>query len=132
MSDEQIKRRSPDPEFAKTGLGLIVLSWLIVSAVEVAAHPAGFLMPVLRTALVIALAAAVLKGNRAASGVLLVWSILGMFLGGTWLTLVIVASGAFLFLFSGGSKAFRPPPPSIEPDTESAQSDSSSKPPTPD
>ena len=50
-----------------------------------------------------------------------------MILGGTWLTLVVLGGGVFLFLFSGGSKAFRPKPSSIEADPKSAQSDSSSK-----
>ena len=104
----------PSREYAATGLGLIVFAWVWVCAVEILASPAKFVMPVLRLAGVMLLAAAVLKGNRAASIVLLIWSIVGMLLGGFMGALLVLTAGVILFLAVGGHKAFRPPAASDE------------------
>lgn len=106
--------KSLDREYAIVGLGLIVLDWIIVSLVEIVANPARFFLPASRLALVALLTVAVSKGSRAASVVLLTWSIVGLFLGGFMLTLLVLAVGVTLFLWAGGSKAFRPKPASIE------------------
>ena len=97
---------------------MIVLAWILVSLVEIVANPAGFVQPVARTLLVAALAAGAFKGSRAASGVLLTWSILGLFIGGFLGALLVLGVGVTLFLWAGGSKAFRPRPPSIEANNE--------------
>ena len=111
--------KSLDRDYAIIGLALIVLAWILVSLVEIVARPAAFFQPVARTALVVALAVAVLKGSRAASGVLLTWSILALYMGGFLGVLLVLAVGVTLFLWAGGSKAFRPRPPSIEANDES-------------
>ena len=111
--------KSLDPAYAKVGLGLIVLAWILVSLVEIAANPARFVQPLVRMVLVAALAAGVLKGSRAASGVLLTWSIVGIYIGGFLGVLLVLAVGVTLFLWAGGSKAFRPRPPAMQRTNES-------------
>ena len=111
--------KSLDRDYAVVGLGLIVLAWILVSLVEIAASPARFVQPVARIVLVVALVLGVLKGSRTASGVLLTWSIVGIYIGGFMGALLVLAVGVTLFLWAQGSKAFRPKPPAVEPNHES-------------
>ena len=105
---------APNRGLAKVGLVLILLSWGLVSAVEIVGNPGGFVMPVSRFLVAVILAAGVMKGSRGASVALLVWSIVGHLLGGFLGELMVLGLGVWLFLWGGGSKAFRPIPPSIE------------------
>ena len=103
----------PTRQYAASGLALIVLSWVWVSLVEILGSDR-LAMPLLRIAGVLVLTAAIVKGNRAASGVLLVWSIVGITLRGFMGALLVLVAGVVLFLAVGGSTAFRPPGPANE------------------
>lgn len=110
-----------NPEYAKAGLVFSGLAWAGASLGELAANPDRLLLPVGRGVLLGVLVVDALKGSRAASALLVGLSVVGLSLGGLWITLILMIIGVILFLWAGGSRAFRgaPSPASRRPnDTE--------------